>query len=237
MMKYEEKLILQERCFDEWGNLLPREVLFLFETLAGHHAEVLGVGFAAMLEKNLLWVVRNIKYQFCGELVPGAEVVGITWPLPQTKVGFVREYLICDAAGNVLIKGTSNWVMIHADTRQLAVAAKIYPEGEYCLEKNFEEKTRRISDVEGKETAVICPDASDIDANGHVNNTRYAEFAHRALENFGGRIHTFQIDYLREVLCGEEISLFTARSGDTVFVKGVSQEEEKIFACCAVLKS
>jgi len=235
MMKHEEKMILRESCFDECGNLLPREVLFLFETLAGHHAEVLGVGFAAMLEQNLLWVVRNIKYQICGELVPGAEVVGITWPLPQTKVGFVREYLICDAAGDVLIKGTSNWVMIHADTRQLAVAAKVYPEGEYCLEKNFAEKTRRISDVEAKEAAVICPDASSIDANGHVNNTCYADFAHRALGSFGGRIDTFQIDYLHEVFCGEEVWLYAAKTKEGLYVKGTSKEE-KAFACYAVLK-
>ncbi len=236
MMKHEEKLILPQDGFDAHGNLLPREVLFLFETLAGRHAEELGVGFEAMLEQNLLWVIRNIKYQICGELLPGAEVIGITWPLPQTKVGFVREYLICDTAGNVLIKGTSGWAMIYADSRQLAVAAEVYPKGEYCLDRNFVEKTRRISDFTAEDMAVICPDASAIDANGHVNNTRYAEFAHRALGDFGGKIDTFQIDYLREVLCGEEMRLYTAKTENGVFVKGTASDEQKTFSCYATLK-
>lgn len=236
MMKHEEKMILRENCFDAHGNLLPREVLFLFETLAGHHAEALGVGFSAMLERNLLWVIRNIRYQVCGELVPGSEVVGMTWPLPQTKVGFVREYLICDAAGNALIKGTSGWVLIYADTRQLAVAAEVYPDGEYCLEKNFADKTRRISDFAAEEAMVIYPDASSIDANEHVNNTCYADFAHRALGDFGGRIDTFQIDYQREVLCGEEIRLYAAKNEGSALVKGVLQGDQKAFACCVTLK-
>ncbi len=235
MMKHEEKMILRESCFDAYGNLLPREVLSLFENLAGHHAEALGVGFAAMLERNLLWVIRNIRYQVCGELVPGSEVVGMTWPLPQTKVGFVREYLICDGDGNALIKGTSSWVLIYADSRQLAVEADVYPKGEHCLARNFEEKTRRIRDFEAEETAVVCPDASAIDANEHVNNTCYADFVHRALGGFGGRIDTFQIDYQREVLCGEEVHLYAAKNEDSALVKGICKEE-KAFACCVTLK-
>ena len=237
MMKYEEKIILPESGFDEWGNLLPQEVLALFEVLAGRHAEELGVGFAVMLKRNLLWVVRSIKYEVCGNLVPGAEVVGITWPLPQTKVGFVREYRICDTAGNILIKGTSSWATIYADTRQLAIASEIYPQGEFCSDRNFADRTRRIRDFEADgEERVIRPDASAIDVNGHVNNTRYADFAYRALGGFGGRIDTFQIDYLREVLCGEELRLKTAKTETLCLVKGLAHGEERMFTCSATLK-
>ena len=238
MMKYEERLILPENGFDECGNLLPQEVLLLFETLAGHHAEELGVGFAAMLERNLLWVIRNIKYEVCGKLVPGTEVTGITWPLPQTKVGFVREYQICDMAGNILIKGTSNWAMIHADSRQLAVAAEVYPKGEYCTERNFEERTRRIRDFEAEEgeALVLRPGEDSIDVNGHVNNTRYAEFACLALGSFTGKIVAFQIDYLREVLCGEELRIFTAKEEQREMAKGLSSNDEQTFICSVMLK-
>ena len=237
MMKYEERLTLPESGFDVCGNLLPRKVLFFFEMLASHHAEELGVGFEAMLKRNLLWVIRSIKYEVCGDLVPGTEVNGITWPLPQTKVGFVREYLICDAEGKVLIKGTSSWAMIHADSRQLAVAAEVYPKGEYCTERNFEERTRRVRDfqAEGK-PLVLRPDASAIDVNGHVNNTRYAEFACHALGSFNGKIEAFQIDYLREVLCGEELQIFTAKEEKKQLAKGLSGNQEQMFICSVMLE-
>lgn len=237
MLKYELELTLPRDGFDECGNLMPGEVLRIFELLAGQHAEILGVGFEAMLQRNLLWVVTAIRYQVCGELQSGQKVRGITWPLPQTKVGFVREYLICDENGEVLIKGTSNWATIHADTRQLAVASEVYPQGEYCLDRNFSDRTRRIRDFEADGGEIIIrPDASAIDVNGHVNNTRYADFACRALGSFVGRIDTFQIDYLREVLCGEELRLQTAKTETLCLVKGLAHGEERMFTCSAVLK-
>ena len=237
MLKYELELTLPLDGFDEHGNLLPGEVLRLFERMAGQHAEVLGVGFEAMLKRNLLWVVTAIRYQLCGELRSGQKVRGITWPLPQTKVGFVREYLICSEDGEVLIKGTSNWATIYADTRQLAIASEIYPQGEFCSDRNFADRTRRIRDFEADgEERVIRPDASAIDVNGHVNNTRYADFAYRALGGFGGRIDTFQIDYLREVLCGEELRLKTAKTETLCLVKGLAHGEERMFTCSVTLK-
>ncbi|MBP3413734.1 MAG: hypothetical protein J6L81_00855 [Clostridia bacterium] len=237
MMKFSDNYIFSESDFDTFGNILPSKVLDVFQILAGNHASQLGIGFHSMLDRHLLWVVTQIKYQVCADIAPGQQVTGITWPLPPTRHGFERQYLICDSDGNILIKGTSNWALIDTETRHLASVSDVYPEGEHCTDRNFDEKIRRLRDFDAVgETFEICPDESTIDRNGHVNNTNYAEFVRAALGCFGGKIDTFQIDFINEVMCHQKLYIQHAVSGTTTLVKGLSDDDKRMFTCSITLK-
>lgn len=237
LKQYSEPAVLTANQFDRHGNILPWVVLDLFQTVAGHHAEQLGVGFQTMLSKNLLWVITQIKYQVLTAPKPAQALTLITWPLPPSRLGFDREYLICDEAGNVLIKGTSRWMQLDAIERKLVPNSNVYPLTEYCTDKNFEEKIRRIRDFEASsEVYRIVPDESTIDLNNHVNNAAYALFAQMALEDFGGVIDTFQIDFLHEVLPGEPLDVSYTTSDTITLVKGVGEDGERKFSCGIELK-
>ncbi|MBR6683677.1 MAG: hypothetical protein IKL38_04980 [Firmicutes bacterium] len=237
MKQYSESAVLTADQFDHHGNVFPAVVLDLFQKAAGNHAERLGVGFEAMLAKNLLWVVTQIKYQVLSAPKPAQALTVITWPLPPTRLGFDREYLICDEAGEVLIKGTSKWMQIDAAERKLVPGSNVYPLTEYCTNKNFEEKIRRIRDFEAISAVCrIVPDESTIDSNNHVNNAEYADFAYTALKDFGGVIDSFQIDFLHEVMLGQPLNVGYAVSDAVTLVKGVGEDGERKFSCGIELK-
>lgn len=232
MKQYSESAVLTADQFDHHGNVLPNVVLDLFQKAAGNHAERLGVGFEAMLAKNLLWVVTQIKYQVLNAPKPAQALTVTTWPLPPTRLGFDREYLICDEAGEVLIKGTSKWMQIDAAERKLVPGSNVYPLTEYCTNKNFEEKIRRIRDFEASSAVCrIIPDKSTIDSNNHVNNAEYADFAYKALGDFGGVIGSFQIDFLHEVMLGQPLDVGYAASEKSILVKGTGEDGERKFTC------
>ena len=232
MKQYSESAVLTADQFDHHGNVLPNVVLDLFQKAAGNHAERLGVGFEAMLAKNLLWVVTQIKYQVLSAPKPAQALTVTTWPLPPTRLGFDREYLICDEAGEVLIKGTSKWMQIDAAERKLVPGSNVYPLTEYCTNKNFEEKIRRIRDFEASSAVCrIVPDKSTIDSNNHVNNAEYAGFAYKALGDFGGVIDSFQIDFLHEVMLGQPLNVGYAVSDAVTLVKGMGEDGERKFTC------
>jgi len=185
-----------------------------------------------MLAKNLLWVVTQIKYQVLNAPKPAQALTVTTWPLPPTRLGFDREYLICDEAGEVLIKGTSKWMQIDAAERKLVPGSNVYPLTEYCTNKNFEEKIRRIRDFEASSAVCrIVPDESTIDSNNHVNNAEYADFAYTALKDFGGVIGSFQIDFLHEVMLGQPLNVGYAVSDAVTLVKGMGEDGERKFTC------
>lgn len=238
MLKHSCNFTLSPEDFDAHGNLLPEKILSMFQELADKHAVLLDVGFEKMLSRNLLWVITQMKYQVCGKVEAGTQLLGETWPLPPTRINYERQYLISDAEGNPIIKGTSIWVLIDAEKRSLAKASEnVYPEGEYCTVNNFDERLRRIRDFESDGNVFdVCPDQTAIDKNGHVNNTKYAGFVLTALNDIGGEIDLFQIDYINEVMCGETVHIERAENDGTILVKGLSDEGKRMFACSIVKK-
>lgn len=236
-MKYTEKIRLGTDITDEKGNIRPSEVLEIFQNAATAHAEELGVGFDKMLEKNILWVVTQVKYQVCGEIKSGQNGVVTTWPSAPSRAGFERDYLISDENGRVLIKGVSNWVLIDAKERTLVPAFNIYPSDEYCTDKNFEQRTRRLRDFDAESKGYeVTPKESTIDRNGHVNNAKYADFVEEALGGFGGKIDVFQMDFIHEVMPGEHLKLYYTSEEKVTLIKGCAEDETRRFGCSVIYK-
>lgn len=231
-MKYQATGYFSSADFDASGNLLPQRVLSCFQDLATAHAEELGVGFDAMLRRNLLWVVTRIRYEICAPIRPDQSLTLETWPLPPNRLGYERCYRLCDAAGKELLRASSVWVILDTATRKMAAPQDLYPSQDYCSEQTFEQRGKRIKEGEEREFALeIIPDQSYIDHNGHVNNTHYASFGMQALGALKAPIKAFQIDYLKEVLEGQAISLYTEKEEKTSAVHGFNQEGERMFSC------
>lgn len=232
-MKYKIKITLRQNCVDEVGNFCPLEVLNSFQIAANYHGELLGVSFAEMLKKNLLWVVTRIYYEVCGDVEAGQEVEVTTWPLAPSRLGYEREYIITDLNGNILIKGTSNWAIISADTRRLVSFTDIYNDENLCAERVFDLRIKRIKNFEGIRTKDIIPDSTMIDCNNHVNNTYYAGFFEKSIGGFQKKLKTFQIDYHREVLCGQPINMYVSSTDLSASVKGENSDGDLMFCSFA----
>ena len=231
---FQRKYRLRTSDFDKYGRIKPAAVMDLFQDVAGQHANELNCGFDDLIKNNMLWVLVRIKF----EVVASPEIfqcVNVkTWPLAPTRAGFQREYLIEDEEGKELIKGSSDWVIIHSEKRRLMPVKDVYPIKEGFEEKrNFEEKLSKLHDFETEtEPYTVKPSFSDIDRNDHVNNIRYASFVLDAFSpKENDKIKTLQIDYRHEVLSGEQLDICTVREGKALVAKGVNGEKDIMFAC------
>lgn len=229
---YCETFALRTSDFDCYGQIKPSAVLDLFQEVAGAHANELGIGFEALLEKNLLWVLVKVKFKIEKEIKEHQRVIVKTWPLPAGRVTLQREYLIEDMDGNPLVKGSSEWVTIDSIKRRIVAPGNVYPLEEYCEEHMFEGKFVKVLDFTAKTAACeIAPAFCDLDRNGHVNNIRYADYVLNALEMQKHTIRNFQIDFHREIQKGNRVSLFLQQNETGVLAKGISEGGEKMFSC------
>ena len=230
---FEREHYLRTSDFDKRGKLNPASILDLFQDAAGCHADELGIGSDEMLRRNLLWVVVKIKFRILADPAMHQRVTVKTWPLPQSRVSFRREYRIEDGDGKALVIGSSEWTFMSASERKLALVKDVYPLEEYITEQSFEGRLGRIRDFEAEgEPYVVRPGFSDLDMNGHVNNIRYAAFVMDALDPAEEElIDSFQIDYHREVMEGEALRLFTSRREGEILAKGVNEAGETMFTC------
>lgn len=233
-IEFEKKYDLRTSDFDCYGKLLPASILDIFQDIAGAHAEEMGIGFEAMMQKQLIWVLIRVKYEILSEAAMHQPVMVKTWPLTPDRIGFQREYLMIDMNGTPLVKGTSEWVLMHSEKRRLMpVKGAILVDGEYHTKKNFEEKLTKIADFDtASEPYHVLTGFTDCDVNGHINNTKYANYALNAIKPSKDEvIRSFQIDYHHEVKLDTTISLNVKREDSHIYVKGSSDEGEKKFSC------
>jgi len=238
MNRFDVDYYLRTSDFDMNSRIHPAAVLDLFQEVAGGHATLLGCSFAQMLAKNLLWMVTRVRFSMVKMPEKNSYTKVSTWPLEPNRVIFQREYSVTDEQGNLLIKGSSEWVAVDCKERKLMVAKGIYPENtEYLTKKMYEGRLPRLHDFEceGKACTVI-PSFSDIDFNGHVNNTKYAIYVMNSIKlGKDEEICDFQIDYHKEIQQGDDIDLFCKRDGNTVFAKGL-KGDDIMFLCKMEIK-
>jgi acyl-CoA thioesterase FadM len=236
---FEKRYHLRIGDFDASRHLRPSTVLDLFQCVAAEHAEELGIGLDRMLEQELIWVLVRVRYEIERPITYGTERLHVkTWPLAPRRSGFQREYRVTDAAGNLLIRGTSDWVLMHRVRRRLMPVGDIYPKDiEYLTDQSFEGRVSPIPDTRTEEPPVpFMLRYSDLDMNGHVNNTRYTEFALSAFPPESGRyVRGLQLDFHREVLADSPLLLTCLRDGDIRTVTGRNGEGERMFSAMITL--
>ena len=228
-MIYENEFNFSSECFDNKGNVRPFYILDVFEKSATAHGEIIGVGEEKMSKKNLYWIISRIKYQVLNQINPCETYIIRTWSLKPTKLNFQREYLILTKDGKEVIKGTANWLTIDRTDRKLVIGADVFPKMDFCDKVNFSDKVQRLRDFENAEFKMkIIPNKNHIDSNGHVNNKHYTTFMEEALGGFFGKIKTFQIDYIAEIMESDELSVFAFSDNEKTLVKGESDKRNFI---------
>lgn len=231
---WQKEYDLRGSDFDKFNRIKPSAVLDLFQDAAGQHAEELGVGFDAMLARDYLWVLVRIKFTILAQPKSYQRVTVKTWPLAPGRVNYRRECCIEDADGKRLIMGSSEWVVIHREKRSFVSVPDLYPFSDgFHEEQMFAGKLGKLRTFE----AVNGPYAvnagfSELDANDHVNNTKYADYVLDAVcPARSDALAEFQIDYRKEVLQGVRLGIYHAREDNTVRARGENADGDVMFVC------
>lgn len=231
---YTAPYTLRSCDFGIYSRLRPASVLELFQDAAGRHSAALGCGTSDLLEKNLAWVLVRQRCRILSEAQMHQSVLVSTWPLAPGRVGYRREYRLSSLSGQVIAEGSSEWVIIDIASRRITPAGDIYPLTDFHNELIFPDGFPRLhSFLPEGEPYRIKPAFSDFDMNGHVNNTKYANYVLDAVPPRPDEvISAFRLDFHREILPGTELDIVSRREGGVLFARGESSSGEKMFSCC-----
>lgn len=226
-IEYIEKFNLRINDFDCHDNILMSSILDLFQDVAGKHATKLGIGFDDLLVKNRLWAIIRTKFKILRQPKLEETIIVKTWPLPLGKVDGDRCYQILSETGEVLINGISKWVNIDINNRRLVRLNEVsYGNGDF-LEGNGEEKEFTkiaLFTTEGEKTKVV-PSYLDIDHNGHINNTKYADYILNNIKELHDKeILECQMEYIQELKKGQEFYLSYLKIENEFLIKGESEK-------------
>ena len=237
-MSIEKEHIIKLRLtdFTRYGHLSPTAVLDIFQDLATEHSIDMGMGIDELMERGLIWVVVRQKLEFRPNIAckPHQQVRVRTWPHDPTRLNIQRDYALYNLEGDLLVKGTSEWLLLDMESKKFASVIENYPgELDFCEDRAFEGKLKKIKDFDAEEpTCTVTPQFSDVDFNQHINNARYLNFVMNAIPQAPDRpLRSLQIDYRKELMPGETVSLFTAADEAGTHVKGINGEGKISFNC------
>ena len=166
--------ILPSVCDAEMKLSVP-DLFAWFMDIATLHAEALGVGAKAMMDRGLFWLTVKTKVRILRRPRMLETVTLFTRPLVPERVKAIREYRL-ERDGELLAEGKTEWAVIDTGSGRLCPMAGIFPAGlELAAEAAYPAPFARIKpDFSGAETlGSYTVRSTDIDLGGHMNNVAY----------------------------------------------------------------
>ena len=207
---YQQNFHINDAAVDCFGRLKPSMLLFYVQEVSCIHASTLGAGFDALMEKNLFWAILRTRVQITRLPHSGETIRVETWPMPTSRVAYPRSVVAYDEAGQEIFRAISLWCLMDAKSRAMVLPGKSGVMVEGTLRGNELAVPGSLA-VKGLEHAgsrqVLF---SDLDRNGHMNNTRYMEWCSDLLPSGFHHGHTpreFTVCYHAEALEGENLDL------------------------------
>ena len=103
---------------------------------------------------------------------------------------------------------------------------------EFKKDKNFEGKFFKVPAFKAEgEGFLINPAYTDFDVNGHVNNTKYADYILNSMPPYENeKIRFMQIDYHLEVTGTSPLFIHCIRNGNEVLFSGINKDNQLNFS-------
>lgn len=222
MEKYVLKHKLGNTDVDMHMKLKTSSMFALLQQAASKHCAALGFGTDLTLGRGFLWVITRQKAEITRLPRYEEDILIETWPGPTKHVIFPRYYSILGADGEVLVKASSVWTLIDANTRTLATYDRhgISLEGLLTGEELTLPRAPQVIEF-SREHDFKVP-YSYLDLNGHMNNTRYFDLAEDLIESpaAGDMLKYITVEYSNEARLAENITVRIGQDGKKYYVCG-----------------
>lgn len=207
---YQQEFHINDAAVDCFGRLKPSMLLFYVQEVAGIHATSLGAGFDALALKNLFWAILRTHVQI-SRLPRSGETIRVeTWPMPTSRVAYPRSVVAYDSDGCEVFRAISLWCLMDTKTRSMVLPGKsgVLVNGTLRGNELAVPGSLAIKGLENTCSRTVL--FSDLDRNGHMNNTRYLEWIGDLLPAAFHKDHTpreFTVCYHSEAMEGEPLDI------------------------------
>ena len=174
----ERELTVSPEQTDEAGRMRCEALAASMQQITEKHLHSFGWDRETLRDRNKIWVIGWSSIEIL--LLPrSGEALRLrVWPGEKKSGMHMRRYAFYTASGSPLVSAASIFLLMDADSRTLASGGDDLDIPAVSLPGEPAAPKLRISFPAGagtKQRRVVRPE--EIDANGHMNNTRYLAWA------------------------------------------------------------
>ena len=207
----------------------------LVQDTAWIHATHLGHGYENMLRDRTAWVLTRQKLAM--KIWPrwGEEIELKTWIRPITSMVAIRDFQFL-TGDEIVGECTTQWLILDLNTRRPSEKSLQMDPSEFAADTPVIFDAAKIPlKRDLKEVAQFNVRNSDLDLNGHVNNTRYAQWILDAISEEKHReyvLQEYEVNFIAETKLGDLITICSASLQEDKFLyQGIRASDQKtVFA-------
>ena len=234
--KYKKEYHVKSYEVDCHGFLRVLSLMNFLQEAAVESADSLGFGFEVCRDKGVTWVGSNYLIKISRLPKIEERIVIETWPAEGKLWGAIRNFLLKDESGNVIIRAKSQWVLIDIERRRPVSLSKYFPEYDFLNEQVMEDDFQKLPSVENPDAIKdIWVRFDDIDINNHVNNAVYPLWASESVDGEYRMKHIpteIEICFKKEALFGEQVEVRYKQEGNQSFHTVVDKNSSADLADC-----
>jgi len=207
---FQKNFEITDLYVDRYDRLMPSKILYFAQEIAGMHCTELALDYNTLAAQRLFWAVTRHRVQV-SRLPRLGETIRIeTWPMPTTRVAYPRSMVAYDQEGRECFRSISLWVLMNLDTRSMILPGKsgIIVAGTLRGGELPSPQGLMVRPLGSHRERTVC--FTDLDRNGHMNNTRYMDWIDDLLPSAfhaGHTIKEFTVCYLTEAREGQRLDL------------------------------
>ena len=208
---YQQDFEITSLYVDRFGRLMPSKLLYIMQEVAGVHFSQLSMSYEALAEKGMFWAVTRHKVQISRLPMIGETIRIETWPMPTTRVAYPRSMVAYDEAGNEVFRSISLWVLMDLNTRNMILPGKSGISVLGTLRGLEPASPMGLPSKALRSHRDRWVNFTDLDRNGHMNNTRYLDWIYDLLPGEFHAQHTvreFTVCYLSEAREEQKLDLY-----------------------------
>jgi acyl-ACP thioesterase len=199
---------------------------------ARSHADLLGWGVESLRQQNRFWVLTRMTIVLDESPAPGSQITVETWPKGAERFFAYRDFLVKNEQGEVFVKATSSWALLGLPERRPTTLEGLEDvmkerEGFHAL-KDPAPKLSAVSSLSTEFNHRVA--YSELDLNGHVNNTRYLTWMLDTLPIAYHRMYRpklVQMNFLGEVFAEKVVRIRREETAHNSWLFSVADEENK----------
>lgn len=227
---YTDEFTVNDAAVDRYGRLRPSMILFFVQEAAGRHCRALALDYDTLARQRLFFAVTRHHVSISRLPQRGEKIRIETWPMPTTKVAFPRSVIAYDEGGREVFRAISIWVLMNLDTRAMVLPGKSGVELIGTLRGTELACPRALAmkQMSNFRSRTVC--FTDLDRNGHMNNTRYFDWIDDLLPSefhLSHPVAEFTICYHTEAREGQTLKLnWEALNEGGIQVDGTAENGE-----------
>ncbi len=218
------------------NNRLKESVLLnFFQDIAAEDAEIMGVGYSKIQNKNIGWFLTKYHIKIfdtiknCGKITLESQSNGIM------RITFIRDFDIFDADNKKIGEATSSWAVADLETGKLIMPSEIFPGFPNVNRDELRSTFPKIPALKKVDfQKEFIAEFNNLDVNKHVNNAVYLTWADEVLPLemlLSTRISELEIQYKQQVKYGEKVIVSADFDEETMTLVEEIKSENGEVAC------